>query len=52
MNQPENQSNTNCFTYGNTRIHVIEHFAHDGKPLEHLLTELVIQRARTSERMQ
>lgn len=44
-----NQDGTLCFTFGKTRIIVVEHFAEHGKQLSQLLAELVLQRARELE---
>lgn len=44
-----NQDGTLCFTFGKTRIIVIEHFAEHGKQLSQLLVELVLQEARKLE---
>ncbi len=43
------QNGTKCFTFGNTRIRVVEHFAEHGKQLSQLLAELVLQEARNSK---
>ncbi len=38
-----------CFTFGNTRVKVIEYFAEQGKQLSQLLAELVLQEAKNLE---
>lgn len=44
-----NQDGSLCFTFGKTRIIVIEHFVEHGKTLSQLLAELVLQEARKLE---
>ncbi len=43
------QDGAKCFTFGNTRIKVVEHFAEQGKTLSQLLAELVLQKVKKLE---
>lgn len=43
---------TKCFTFGKTKIQVVEYFAEHGKQLSQLLAELVLQQAKKSEENQ
>ncbi len=43
------QSGAKYFTFGNTRVKVVEYFAKQGKPLSQLLAELVLQEAKKLE---
>lgn len=43
------QDGAKCFTFGKTKIKVIEYFAEQGKQLSQLLAELVLQEARKLE---
>lgn len=43
------QDGAKCFTFGKTKIKVVEYFAEQGKQLSQLLAELVLQEARKLE---
>lgn len=43
------QNGAKYFTFGNTRIKVVEYFAEQGKQLSQLLVELVLQKAKRLE---
>ena len=43
------QDGAKCFTFGKTKVKVIEYFAEQGKQLSQLLAELVFQEARKLE---
>lgn len=44
-----NKDGAKCFTFGKTKIKVIEYFAEQGKQLSQLLAELVLQEVRKLE---
>ena len=43
------QDGAKCFTFGKTKVKVVEYFAEQGKQLSQLLVELVLQEARKLE---
>lgn len=44
------QDGAKCFTFGKTKVKVVEYFAEQGKQLSQLLAELVLQEARKLEK--